>query len=177
MHWSKLPIKAEVMKKMAAARVGRRLSTEHRQNIRKAMKLAYQTGKVTGLQPGAKKGKTVPERRRRELSEQWKGKLNPHWKGGVSKENKEVRQLMMGTLEYRLWREAVYERDGYACRRCLRTDERLNADHIKPWILYPELGLAINNGQTLCVPCHKEKTKEDQMLYHVRGKNGRFKRK
>ena len=36
---------------------------------------------------------------------------------------------------------------------------KLNADHIKPFSLYPELRLIVENGRTLCVDCHKKETK------------------
>lgn len=64
--------------------------------------------------------------------------------------------LIRGSKEYKLWRKAVFERDDYTCQSCKkRGNGILNAHHIKPFALFPELRLAIDNGSTLCEPCHK----------------------
>lgn len=83
-----------------------------------------------------------------------KGEKNHNWKGGVSKENSSERQNMMKTLEYKAWRKAVFERDNFTCQNCQERGGKLNADHIRPYSLYPELRLVIENGRTLCVECH-----------------------
>jgi 5-methylcytosine-specific restriction endonuclease McrA len=55
------------------------------------------------------------------------------------------------------WRQAVFERDDYTCQLCgIRGGVELNADHIKPFALYPELRFDLSNGRTLCVPCHRK---------------------
>lgn len=74
------------------------------------------------------------------------------WKGGVNKINLKIR----GSLQYRLWRESVFERDNYTCVWCGQRGGKLNADHIKPFCDYPELRFAIDNGRTLCIPCHRK---------------------
>lgn len=56
---------------------------------------------------------------------------------------------------YHTWRKAVLLRDGHRCVFCQCT-ERLQADHIKPHSRYPELRLEVDNGRTLCTPCHKK---------------------
>ena len=77
---------------------------------------------------------------------------NPAWKGGVTP----AHELIRKSSEYKLWREAVFKRDDYTCQICFKRGGRLNADHIKPFALFPELRLAIDNGRTLCAECHRK---------------------
>lgn len=58
--------------------------------------------------------------------------------------------------ENTLWRKQVFERDDYTCQNCKTKGGKLQADHIKPYFLYPDLRWDINNGRTLCVDCHKK---------------------
>lgn len=61
------------------------------------------------------------------------------------------------STEYKLWRTAVFERDNFVCIWGGKAHgNKINADHIKPFALYPELRFAIDNGRTLCEACHKK---------------------
>lgn len=87
------------------------------------------------------------------------GANRPNYKGGSGTE----RHQLMQRRDYVLWRVAVFTRDDYTCQLCgLRNQDglgktvRLEADHIKPWSLYPDLRYAIDNGRTLCVDCHRQ---------------------
>lgn len=85
-----------------------------------------------------------------------RGEKNVNWKNGVTTQNRKIKI----SLEYRLWRKSVFERDNFTCIWCGYRSKGsrpvdIHADHIKPFAFYPELRLAIDNGRTLCVPCHR----------------------
>jgi hypothetical protein len=87
---------------------------------------------------------------RKKLSLAHKGENSHCWKGGVSPINKRIRH----SVEYKLWRESVFERDDWTCQVCMKRGGTLHPHHIKPFAEYPELRFAIDNGETLCVDCH-----------------------
>ena len=79
------------------------------------------------------------------------GENNPNWQGGITTENNRIRT----SIEYKLWREAVFKRDDYTCIWCFQKGVYLEADHIKSFAHHPELRFAIDNGRTLCKDCHE----------------------
>lgn len=96
------------------------------------------------------KDKTLTEEQKRPRIEG----LKRYWdkKGRVTSENKRIRR----SLEFRLWRKSVFDRDDYTCQHCKKRGAELHPDHIKPFALFPELRFDINNGRTLCKTCHME---------------------
>lgn len=76
---------------------------------------------------------------------------------GASKPTRLKRSLPQAgrTPEELHWRESVLARDGYKCVFCGST-EKLEADHIKPKAVYPDLKYDVGNGRTLCNPCHRK---------------------
>ena len=52
-----------------------------------------------------------------------------------------------------IWAKEVKRIDGYRCAVC-GSAYKVQAHHIKPRAEYPELSDCVNNGITLCLPCH-----------------------
>ena len=80
-----------------------------------------------------------------------RGQEHYAYKNGAKQRNLNVRR----SVEYKQWRTLVFERDKYTCQHC--GDNRggnLNAHHKKPFATHPELRLDVDNGITLCEPCH-----------------------
>ena len=89
---------------------------------------------------------------RRKMSKSHLGELAPNWRGGITVLHRKLRN----TLDYRLWREAVFKRDDWTCQFCFVRGGKLNADHIQPFSLFPDLRLDVSNGRTLCEACHRK---------------------
>lgn len=53
-----------------------------------------------------------------------------------------------------VFRKSVLQRDQYTCVNC-GAIEGLHVHHIKSWRAHPELRAVVENGETLCGPCHR----------------------
>lgn len=80
-----------------------------------------------------------------------RGEGNSQWMGGVSPANKIARR----SVEYKNWRNSVYKRDMWTCRRCKTNGGRLHPHHRKMFSKHPESRYDVENGVTLCEPCHR----------------------
>jgi 5-methylcytosine-specific restriction endonuclease McrA len=77
------------------------------------------------------------------------GKNSHRWEGGKTTEHAKIRN----SFEMRVWKRQILERDDFTCQVCHTRGGKLRADHIKPFSLYPELRLDLNNGRTICLEC------------------------
>ncbi len=150
----------EARAKMSNSRKGRVISPEWRKKLGDS-----QRGKPKKpLSESAKQklrninlGKKLSEETKKKITQSLIGKFakekHPNWKGGITSTNHSIRH----SVEYKLWRKSVFARDHYICIWCKDpTKKYIQADHIKPFYLYPKLRFAIDNGRTLCVDCHKK---------------------
>lgn len=117
---------------------GRYVRTEyHKEVTRRGIKRRYEEGVKMGFQL------------RNYIS---LGERNTNWRGGITPINEKIRK----SAEYKKWRVSVFERDAYTCVLCGCNSGDKHADHIKPFALFPDLRFDVDNGRTLCVPCHKD---------------------
>ena len=92
-----------------------------------------------------------------------KGEKNWNWKGGITPENHKIRN----SIEYRLWREAVFARDNWICQKSGEKGGKLVAHHINNFCSYPELRFAIDNGITLSEKAHRQFHKKYNIRYNT----------
>ena len=118
---------------ISKALIGKKLSLAHRKKLSEVHR---------GQTPG-NKGKKMPK-----IS----GEKHWNWKGGLTSKNKKDRE----SLEFRLWREAVFKRDRYTCQKTKIRGGVLHPHHILNFAEYPELRFAIDNGITLSKKAHQQ---------------------
>lgn len=54
------------------------------------------------------------------------------------------------------WINSIYARDNYTCQKCQTKGGKLNAHHILPYSLFPEVRFDVENGVTFCKRCHQQ---------------------
>lgn len=86
-----------------------------------------------------------------------RGPESPGWKGGATINNARGR----ASNNLHRWRTDVYQRDKYTCQRCKAKGVTLHAHHIRPFATHPGLRFDVQNGITLCVPCHGKEHARD----------------
>lgn len=142
------PFSEEWKRHISEVRKGKALSEEHKRKISEGGKGKVTSDETKKKQSESKKGIPRSEEMKRKIT----GENNWNWKGGISSENDKIR----GSIEYRLWREAVFARDSYTCQKTGIKGGRIEAHHIYNFADYPELRTSIKNGITLSEKEHKE---------------------
>ena len=114
------------------------------------------------------KGKTFTEEHKNNISKNHHnvlGENNPNWKGGVTSWDRLLRSRKI----FKIWKRQVLEKNNFCCVNCNESDiSKLDADHILPLFIFPELAFEVNNGQTLCKSCHIKKTQVDKKKYFIK---------
>lgn len=157
-----IPVSKETKGKISLAKKGNKLSTETRLRIGLANKGKVRSEEIkqkmsnTAIKNGC--GKWMIGRKQSEALKTKRGIYKNRW--NYIDGRTPINHIIRNSIEYKLWRTAVFERDNYTCIWCGARNGNgkkiiLHADHIKPFAYYPELRFSIDNGRTLCEPCHK----------------------
>lgn len=88
----------------------------------------------------------------KETLQKMSGSNNHLWRGGITPINVAIRM----SLEYKLWRDACFARDGYTCQKTGEHSDKLIVHHILNFSSHPELRFSIDNGITLSRKVHNE---------------------
>lgn len=100
-----------------------------------------------------------------------KGGNHHSWQGGLTPLANKIR----GSLEYKLWEDSVFNRDGNKCQKCdCQFISKLVAHHIMNFAQYIELRFAIDNGITFCRDCHKKFHKKYGKKNNTKGQVEKF---
>ena len=165
-HKGKIVTK-ETREKLRIINTGKKLTEEHKKKISEANKGKINENRSMRLKQGMFKGHHHTLESRLKIGKNNKGEKCHFWKGGITLLTDKIRTC----FKYRQWRSDIYTRDNFICQICDQRGGEKNADH------YPESFSSIinrlkiksfeqaleceelwnlNNGRTLCVPCHKK---------------------
>lgn len=147
----------ETKRKIGAGNIGK-----HRTDEVKSRLSLLSMGNKNSLGSKNMLGKHHSEESRRKIGLAHAGDKNANWRGGISSLENRVRH----SLEYKLWREKVLQRDGYKCSVCGEQRRVFHVHHIQPFMVFPDLRFSHNNGITYCPSCHR---KHDMRMRHQQG--------
>ena len=166
--WNKgIPHTEETKRKVSEAKKGTKASEETKRKISEANKgnkhpffgkhHTKESRKIISENLKSKtnvKGRFQKGREAKPTKTSFKKGMVPWNKGRGNKtsENERARD----SIEFRLWREAVFARDNFTCQKCDERGGKLHPHHIKNFAQFPELRFAIDNGITFCEKCHRK---------------------
>jgi len=106
-----------------------------------------------GVYKATNTGRTWFKKGHKTITPFYKG-MTP-WNKGLGNKTPKDKKIRK-SIEYSLWREAVFARDNWTCQKTGVKGGRLHPHHIYNFAQYPELRFAIDNGITLSEKSHIE---------------------
>lgn len=98
---------------------------------------------------------------RKYKADRQRGEASHRWKGGITPE----KTIIRNSLEYKIWRETILQRDKETCQLCNASGGKMVAHHILDFATNESVRLNPGNGITLCFSCHRKiKGKENEFV-------------
>ena len=82
------------------------------------------------------------------------GENHPNWNHELTDEDRENHRDRTYIPGYCLWVKSVFDRDDHTCQSCNVRGGKLEAHHIAGWSTHKSERFNVDNGVTLCKPCH-----------------------
>lgn len=149
--WNKgIPCSEETKAKVSAGLTGKKLSAE-------SIAKRTATRKERGYKPPDRTGQAYKTPSEESIE---KGRASRFKTMGVPYKTREEVEKARGPAtrgELKKWAASIYKRDCGVCQYCgFKKDapKSIQAHHILSVSKHPDLTLAIDNGITLCIPCH-----------------------
>jgi hypothetical protein len=125
----------------------------------------YETGKLIHHNKDKTLSKTTKQKISKSLTGRYRGPDNRNWKGGSLNAYGLWKKQIIQSLDYRIFRLYIYERDEYTCQICINKSKGdIEVHHIKPVFYCPDLIMTESNCITLCKRCHGYCKKEAPSL-------------
>lgn len=86
------------------------------------------------------------------LQDRMRGENHPSWERGKLKEER-IRERK--SIEYKTWRDSVFERDEFQCVVCSQKGGEIHAHHRDGYHWCENRRYDVSNGVTLCMYCHR----------------------
>jgi len=146
-----------ITRTISEAHQGKTLTEIHKKKISSSIlghKVSQNTRKKIGDanrgNHGYMLGKHHTEETKKKISNAQKGERGHQWIDGRTPENTTIRR----SVEYKIWREKVFEKDDWTCQKCKIRGWILHPHHIYNFSKYKELRFEVSNGITFCKKCH-----------------------
>ena len=98
----------------------------------------------------------------KQVASRMRGEKHPRWVNNRSILAEKGR--LRGRQEWKEWRKYIFVRDKYVCQECGCIGGRLEPHHILPLRIDIKKVYDVNNGITLCRPCHQKTIMREELF-------------
>lgn len=136
----------EAIRRTSEGNRGKIRTPEMKEKYRIASTISMKKRLENGWKPKAPMlGRKHSEATKQKMSEARSNEKHWKWAGGITPKNLKIRH----SRQYVSWRNLIFTRDNWTCKKCGVKGGNLVAHHIRNFAEYPELRFDLDNGITL----------------------------